>query len=81
MARSGHCQLYPGMPQAGAGIGKLQMAHAGEQAVVVNGFISHVNMVCAADLSEEGPELMSAACWNSASGNALCWHYFQKKLL
>lgn len=50
LARSGHYQLCPGRPHVGAGIGKLQMAHKGEQAVMVNGFISRVNMVCVADL-------------------------------
>lgn len=50
LARSGHYQLCPGRPHTGAGIGKLQMAHKGEQAVVVNGSISHLNMVCVADL-------------------------------
>ena len=50
LARSGHYHLCPGMPHARVGIGKLQMAYKGEQAVMVNGFISNINMVRIADL-------------------------------
>lgn len=50
LARSEHYQLCPGMPHAGAGTGKFRVAHEGGQAVGVNGFISHVNTVCVADL-------------------------------
>lgn len=50
LARSGHYQLCPGMPHAGVGIGKLQMAYKGEQAVMVNGFISNTNTKRIADL-------------------------------
>jgi len=50
LARPGHYKLCPGMPLAGVGIGKLQMAYKGEQAVIVNGFFSNINTVRVADL-------------------------------
>lgn len=50
LAKSGHYRLCPGMPHAGVGTGKLQMAYKGEQAVMVNGFISNINTVRIADL-------------------------------
>lgn len=55
LARSGHYQLCSGMPRAGVGRGKLQMAYKGEQAVRVNGFISNINMVHIADLQRRSP--------------------------
>lgn len=70
LPRSGHYQLCPGMSHAGAGIGKLQKADKEEQAVMVNGFISHLNTVCVADL-QSGSPWVSATCWDSESGTEL----------
>lgn len=55
LARSGHYQLCPGMPLAGVGIDKLQMASKGEQTVMVNGFISNINMMRITELQCRSP--------------------------